>query len=447
MIRDITIRPKLIHSYLFNEIEKIEKHPCSSRSSILDRACEYVMREINITRIEWDNMAKKCEKFEMDPVGSIPLNMRLSVEEQSYLTIKENIRAFFKIKRTVDQYAVKLILCYYLVALDDSSTKENQTKISCYEDALQILLEDHKKVMGIIAEDGIDRMLKWYLSDFKDEVEEQDSLKYLYSKLEWDEEVYSDGKKHYDVISSYWGPFSCMLAIMSKEKNIVANRFFCNKVWYFFDDDNYLKYWHAVKENGVYKEWESNYMTKKHYAHKVLDSTKNYMEVLKEIVTPQMKEFADICHCVANFFPVPPAYEEGKLSFNQIKGTHSTVRDSLCNMVDLIQNSLDKCINNAQCMSYKKDGEEHFHSRDTIEAWKKWFVDNRNKYLLEDHYYIYIGENYEVRIKGIPMFRNQSLTHPIPNNLEEYQEYQDELLRRIYCRALRAAKIISENRE
>ncbi|MBU3107563.1 hypothetical protein [Clostridium gasigenes] len=444
MIRDITIRPKLIHIYLFNEIETIEKHPCCSRSSILDRACEYVMRKISITQIQWDNIAKACEKFEGDPVESIPSNMRLSVEEQSYLTIKENIRAFFGIKRTVDPYAVKLILCYYLAALDDASTKESQTNISCYEDALQILLEDHKKFMGIIEEDGIDRMMKWYQSDIKGEVEEQDSLKYLYSKLKWDEEVYSDGKKHYDVISSYWGPFSCMLAIMSKEKNIVADRFFCNKVWYFFDDDNYLKYWHAVKENGVYKEWKSNYMTKGHYALKVLNRTNNYMEVLKEIVNPQMKEFANICHCVANFFPVPPAYEEGKLSFNQIKGIHSAVRDSLCNMVDLIQSSLDKCTDNAQCMSYKMNREEHFLSRDTVEAWEKWFVDNRSKYLLEDHYYVYKGENDEVRIKGIPMFRNQSLTHPLPNNLEEYQEYQDELLRRIYCRALRAAKIISE---
>lgn len=444
MIKDITIRPKIIHSYLFHEIETIEKHPCSSRSSILDRACEYVMREINITKIKWDNIANACEKLEVEPAESIPLNMRLSVEEQSYLTIKENIRAFFGIKKTVDQYAVKLILCYYLVALDDPSIKKNQTKISCYEDALQIILEDHKKAMGIIAEDGIDRMMKRYLSGIKGEVEEQDSLKYLYSKLKWDEEVYSDGKKHYDVISSYWYPFSCMLAIMSKEKNIVADRYFCNKVWYFLDDDNYLKYWHAVKENGVYKEWESCNMTNKHYASKVLDRTKKYMEVLKEIVTPQMKEFAENCHCVANFFPVPTAYEKGKLSFNQIKGIHSAVRDSLCNMVDLIQSSLDKCTDNAQCMSYKKDGEEHFHSRDTVKDWKKWFVDNRGKYLLEDHYYIYKGENGEVRIKGIPMFRNQSLTHPLPNNLEEYEEYQDELLRRIYCRALRAAKIISE---
>ncbi|MCG4469692.1 hypothetical protein L0P50_12390 [Lawsonibacter sp. DFI.6.74] len=173
-----------------------------------------------------------------------------------------------------------------------------------------------------------------------------------------------------------------------------------------------------LEQDGTFKalfrlpDPQYTFVRKKTLAGKMLKPTTIYSAVSRELIArkSQYRELAALTHTVANFMPCPCS------SYNALKGTREQVRDFLPLMAD-------------------------YAERQGNQEWKDWFLFNREKYCLEDYYYIYTGEDHTAHLKGIPFFRSQSLDHPLPRTEEELTECLDEMIKRIRVRACRLSGI------
>ena len=156
------------------------------------------------------------------------------------------------------------------------------------------------------------------------------------------------------------------------------------------------------------------FVKKKTLAGKMLRPATIYSAVSRELLArkSQYRELAALTHTVASFMPCPC------FSYNALKGCKEQVRDFLPLMADYVERQGDQ-------------------------AWKDWFLFNREKYCLEDYYHIDTGEDHAAHIKGIPFFRSQSLDHPLPRTEEELTECLDEMITRIRARACRLSGILN----
>lgn len=294
-----------------------------------------------------------------------------------------------------------------------------------------ILLQDHKEFVEEFFSDipsgSFDRMMYFFTSDYNNvDLENRPVAKALYEKLGWNSE-------YHDVINSFYTTFACSLVAYSESEEAPS----FGEIHDGLNKDNKLK--------KIIRNWECSLfgfgdktnlkiamcgglkdISKKAYANKVLEKW-NLQHVILEkyffdssnnkVLSEKVLELTPLCHSAANFMPCPSKYEEGKKSYNQLKGILNDVRDYLPLMIDKIQ----QCIDKNQPLKYSVDGKEDEVSLSTIECWKNWFEDNYEKYFLEDYYVIH-EENGNKKLKGKPLFKNQSLSYPIPKTKEEIEE-------------------------
>ena len=73
--------------------------------------------------------------------------------------------------------------------------------------------------------------------------------------------------------------------------------------------------------------------------------------------------------------------------------------------------------------SKKWNSEDRPITRTMINNWEIWFIneENRKNYFLED-YYVIDDDNGNKKLQGKPLFKNQSLSYPIPKTKGEVEE-------------------------
>ena len=172
-----------------------------------------------------------------------------------------------------------------------------------------------------------------------------------YKKLNWP-------SGYYDVINSFWITFSLLI---SKSNN--------TKIY----KKTYPK---------MLCEYLFNNANKYVYTFNYLQNAYNSCNTINEL--------AYLCHCVANFMPCPDD------KFNSVKGS-CIAHDYLPVMIDLIQD----CINKQEQLTY----DDKSVNIKTLCSWHKWFVDNLEKYYLQDYYKVTTDDKGRTFIKGNKLFK------------------------------------------
>lgn len=303
------------------------------------------------------------------------------------------------------------------------------------EDVDSLVFLDLKKVINekfeLPCKHNFDRIMLYFATIFTENeivaLEQRNPAKAIYKRLNWDEEIYNNGEKYYDVINSFWTIYTCGAVI---ETSKIENKS-VNHASYFFQEKNRVMM--LIQSNR-----ESPFFKANKYASKYLKlpgflSGKGFYDIAKKTQNVEgILELAGLCHCVANFMPCPTEYEIGKLSFNQLKGCLYDVKDFLPLMIDKIQ----QCILLNTELKYG-DNDKKKISMKTLYKWRDWFICNRERYMLEEYYSIEEDTNGNQQIIGIPMFKKQSLLYTIPRTEDELIECLNEMNRRIKARGLR----------
>lgn len=294
-----------------------------------------------------------------------------------------------------------------------------------YKDILEIVEYDFKKLASIENENfkkknyvyGKDIILNWFQwQKINIELEDNDkqngwkkgyapdncwtseTLYNIFKKLDWCEhKIYSDA------INSFFTTYSFAI--------------------HTYEDESTALYENSVVFGKAGKDFISH--------RKLLkgDKFQNYITINN---FEYLQTLAKLTHTIGNFTPCLDN------EFNSLKGVLFDVKDYLPLMVDKIE----KCLGENVGINDKASGKSI--SVEELRKWKKFLISNRMKFFLEDYYYIQKQDENEKMI-GIPMFKTQSLEHPIPNK-EELEECIKEMNKRIYNRGLRiVCKIIGEN--
>lgn len=308
------------------------------------------------------------------------------------------------------------------------------------------LLEDRKKDCGII-----DTIMGFFAisRQYRPDLERKQYNASVYDKLGW-------SNQYNDVINSFWTVFKCSLIVHVKFK---YNDYYKDyRSCYRFLENGFPKVPYDQKFAAVYLK----------YTNCIYE--KDLVKIVKNTFgNVNLSKLAKLCHCTANFMPCPDNL------FNQVKGTAYIkvdingkeikwylTYDFLPLMIDLI-NSANELNGNAAislklstkdtivnisnaCILFSQDGKEINIKWKTIGNWKTWFVDNREKYCLEDYYNIYadpIDPNIK-HIKGVPMFKTQCLSYPVPREKDEVEECLNEMVNRIMSRACRLEMKLNE---
>lgn len=168
------------------------------------------------------------------------------------------------------------------------------------------------------------------------------------------------------------------------------------------------------------------FCAKKEYAKKALcenDPLHTDLEKFKKTdIGKQIEEFAKLTHCTANFMPCPS--NSGR-EFNWAKGM-SKAFDYLPLYVDLIQN----CIDENKDLEYRYFNEIKKVAPGVLRDWQEWLANNVDRYCLDRYYKVRGG-----KLKGIPLFKKQSLAHPYPVGLKEVNECAVNMIDHIKTRA------------
>lgn len=306
---------------------------------------------------------------------------------------------------------------------------DKTNKYSYYKDIIKIVDYDFKKLSSnenknfklknyVYGDDIIVNWFQWQKINI--ELEENDrengwkngfspdncwsckTLHYIYKKLDWCD---NDAKPYSDAINSFFTTYT--LAILYHEEEITSL------------NNNSVIFGHNGKDFISVRKLLEN------------DKFQNY-KVINEIDC--LQTLTKLTHTIGNF---TPCYDG---EFNSAKGIIPEVKDFLPLMVDKIE----KCIEEDKDISYNMYGnKKSYVHKEVLKEWKDYLIYNREKFLLEDYYYIQEQNGIE-KMVGIPMFKTQSLEHPIPLDKEELEECIKEMRNRIYNRGLRmVCKIIS----
>ncbi|MBO4651753.1 MAG: hypothetical protein J5649_00310 [Lachnospiraceae bacterium] len=231
------------------------------------------------------------------------------------------------------------------------------------------------------------------------ECENGESVKGIYEKLGWKDVI--EGR--FDVINSFWQTFT----------------------WAMHDSFPSI-YCEADKGNiKIYKYCYNGYQS---FPQKYIESEERSQirqqveELLRE--NPKIREFAAICHCVANFMPCPDG------DFNVAKGS-SRAKDYLPLMIDLIQ----ECIEKNEPLQYSFRNKEKIIEVERLKEWRKWFVNNREGYCLSGYYEVVNNDSEHEIIKGKMLFEGQKLGNPFPKSKEELTNCIEAIWSRIDERA------------
>ena len=265
----------------------------------------------------------------------------------------------------------------------------------------KLLCEDIKEKLYPHIEDPLDRIMEFFTDNKGLHLENAEATKEIYEKLDWKNEV------NFDVINSFWTIYTCGLAIANESLNKDKDKM---RIWYRFTKDK-----KSVKLNGKYfmKSIYGKTYIKRTKSEKPTDFQKIVSRLRKDYL--DFKKLASLCHAVKNFTPCPG------YPYNSAKGTCNDVKDFLPLMIDKIE----KCILDKKVLEY---GDKKQISIETLKEYKKWFKDNRKKCCLQEFYEY---DKDKEKLSGIPLFKGQSLEHPLPTNKKELEECLENIIERL----------------
>lgn len=285
-----------------------------------------------------------------------------------------------------------------------------------------VLLEDRKGTLNIGDNKSNVHRIMCFFSDFKDtHLERREYNKQYYQELGWMTEEY------FDVINSFWTIFKCALI----ECVHTDERFTKYKKNYRFSNTGVPlvpggKQTHQAIVSG--RKMEVLGFPDRYKTYKTNSDLSQIVEATEDKYTA-LNDLASCCHCVANFSPCPAL-------FNSAKGIMHSVYDFMPLMVNWIELHSGK-ISESKTQIVCDNGDSL--SCEEVESWKKWLIDNREAYCLEEYYCVFSDEQdpTQKHIKGTPFFERQSLEHPLPTNEAEVRECINEMVVRIKNRAHR----------
>lgn len=242
----------------------------------------------------------------------------------------------------------------------------------------------------------IDRMMMFFNDARKSkDLEISSYAKEVYEYIGW-------GKNDcFDVINSFWTTFSSGLVISNYD---LMSQNKIKKIYYSFDRDN----------NTVKMMRKSTY-SKYYFERNEYSDFKKIIRNLK-VSNRSIDKLAEVSHTITNFMPCPKG-------FNQAKGCCSEVKDYLPLMVDKIE----ECISSKKTLQYITNENKISVLEIDLKAWKKWLIDSRENFSLEE-YYDYDKER-EMLI-GRKLFKTQSLKNPLPRTSQELEECIEEIINR-----------------
>jgi len=255
--------------------------------------------------------------------------------------------------------------------------------------------------------EGIDRPVEKLLKRYELNIGDYETCEFseaIFIRLGW-------SNKYKDTIFSFRTIFCKIIEIYSeiysedKELKLKNGK----KIKYYFRN-NTLKYKIDGESPDKYSYTKARLYNKAIYDEECI-LKKLFDKIKKEDIYKKLEEVAKLLDSLSNFTP-HPGYP-----FNQAKGCLSDLADSLNLMIDKVQ----KCICDGDGLKDNKENE--IVKLEKLEIWKKWFIDNRSVYCLDELYSI---DNEE--IKGEKFFTGQSLSKPLPTNKKEMDEYLDSII-------------------
>ena len=251
--------------------------------------------------------------------------------------------------------------------------------------------------------EGIDRPVEKVLKRYELNIGDYETCEFseaIFIRLGW-------SNKYKDTIFSFRTIFCKIIEIYSRDIELKLDE---KSIKYYFRN-NTLEY-----EIGGKSENNYLYTKAKLYNKAIYDKDCKLKELLDEIknkdIYKKLEEVAELLDSLSNFTP-HPGYP-----FNQAKGCLSDLADSLNLMIDKVQ----ACINAGDGLKYGNNNNEII-KLEKLKIWRKWFIDNRSVYCLDELYSIDNG-----KIKGKEFFTGQSLSKPLPKTKEEMDEYLDNII-------------------
>lgn len=249
--------------------------------------------------------------------------------------------------------------------------------------------------------EGIDRPVEKVLKRYELNIGDYETCEFseaIFIRLGW-------SNKYKDTIFSFRTIFCKIIEIYSRDTEL---EFKGQKIKYYFRN-NTLKYEIGGEMKGAYTK---AILYKKAIYDEDCILKELFDKIKKKDIYKKLEEVAKLLDSLSNFTP-HPGYP-----FNQAKGCLSDLADSLNLMIDKVQ----KCICDGDGLKDNKENE--IVKLEKLEIWKKWFIDNRSVYCLDELYSI---DNNE-KIKGKNFFTGQSLIKPLPENEKEMDEYLDGII-------------------
>lgn len=253
--------------------------------------------------------------------------------------------------------------------------------------------------------EGIDGPVEKVLKRYELNIGDYETCEFseaIFIRLGW-------SNKYKDTIFSFRTIFCKIIEIYSMDKELKLKN--GQRIKYYFEN-NTLKYEIGSEMNGAY----TGAYTKARLYNKAIYDENCILKILfdkikKEDIYKKLEEVAELLDSLSNFTP-HPGYP-----FNQAKGCLSDLADSLNLMIDKVQ----KCICDGDGLKDNKENE--IVKLEKLKIWRKWFIDNRSVYCLDELYSI---DN--EKIKGKEFFTGQSLSKPLPTNKKEMDEYLDSII-------------------
>ena len=251
--------------------------------------------------------------------------------------------------------------------------------------------------------EGIDGPVEKVLKRYELKIGDYETCEFseaIFIRLGW-------SNRYKDTIFSFRTIFCKIIEIYSKDIELKLDE---KSIKYYFRN-NTLEYEIGGKSENNYlytkaKLYDKAIYDKKCKLKKLFDKIKN-----KDIYK-KLEEVAKLLDSLSNFTP-HPGYP-----FNQAKGCLSDLADSLNLMIDKVQ----ACINAGDGLKYGNNNNEIIEL-EKLKIWRKWFIDNRSVYCLDELYSIENG-----KIKGKEFFTGQSLSQPLPEDEKEMDEYLDSII-------------------
>jgi len=145
MERILSLKPTTEILALFAKIKEIEGHPNNDRVSVVKRAMEACS-----TNIDWKIISKeRIINKQINQKGiAPPALMKISVDQELYMNISNQIRTTFCIERVTQPFFIKLILINYLMLLKANTAPQNTTNESSFLELITIFIDMLKSGEG-----------------------------------------------------------------------------------------------------------------------------------------------------------------------------------------------------------------------------------------------------------------------------------------------------------